>query len=55
MKEEVKNLCSCECEACVDGNCEKCNCKCCDCEGCECKNKFEPGYDSKESKKSLGA
>ena len=42
---EVKEVCSCECKECIDGNCDDCSCKCCDCDGCDCNNKFELGYD----------
>lgn len=46
---EVKEICSCECEACLGGDCEKCDCPSCDCDGCDCLKKFEPGYDSSEA------
>jgi len=42
---EVDDVCSCECEECLEDNCDDCTCVCCDCDGCACKDKFELGYD----------
>lgn len=35
---EITEVCSCDCEECLDGNCENCTCQSCDCDGCQCEN-----------------
>ena len=35
--------CTCDCEECLNGNCD--DCVGCDCSGCDCSKKFELGYD----------
>lgn len=35
--------CTCDCESCINGNCD--DCSGCDCSGCDCIKKFELGYD----------
>ncbi len=33
---EIKEVCACDCESCMEGNCEGCTCQSCDCDGCQC-------------------
>lgn len=42
---EIQEVCDCECDECLGGDCDKCSCRCCDCEGCSCSDKYELGYD----------